>query len=95
MLSFLVWVKKDVRVPELIESRRRGARVGLTGLGGVKALRSRSWIKDRGAGFSSGVPPARPWVKGNVWGCSRLGVKAEKVMVLLSLGSSYTLRLAT
>ena len=69
--------------------------MGLTGLGGVKALRSRSWIKDRGAGFSSGVPPARPWVEGNVWGCSGLGVKAEELMVLLGLGSSSTLQLAT
>ena len=70
---------------------RRGAVVGLTGIGGVEALRAGPWIKAVGAGSSSGVPSAGLWVEGRVWGCSGLGVKAEELMVLLGWGSSSTL----
>ena len=62
---------------------QRGAGVGLTGIGGVEALRAGPWIKAGGAGSGS-----RLWVGGRVWGCARLGVEVEEMMILLCWGYS-------
>ena len=73
----------------------RGAEVGLTGLGVVRALRAGPWIKAGGAGSGSGVPSAGLWVKGRVLGCDGMRVEAEELMVLSVWVSRYTLLLVT
>ena len=67
----------------------------MTGLRGVRALRSRPWIKSGGARFSSGVISTVPWVKGRVLVCAGLGVNPEELMVLSGYGYSSTLKLST
>ena len=76
------------------DGRRRGAGVGLTGLGGVGALRAGPWIGARGA-RSRWVPSAGPEVRARGCGDARLGVGAEDFLVLSSRRSGSTLRLAT
>ena len=61
---------------------QRGDGVGMTGLGGVGALRAGPWIKAGGAGSGSEVPSAGPWVGGRGWGGAGLGVEAEELIVL-------------
>ena len=46
----------------------RGAVVGLTGIGGVRALMGGPWIKIGGSGSGSAVLLARPWAEGRVLG---------------------------
>ena len=72
----------------------RGSEVNLTGLGGVREMRSGPWIEAVGFGSGIGVPSAILWVKWKVLGCARLGVEAEEFMVLSGWGSSSTLILA-
>ena len=72
----------------------RRAGVGLTGLGGVEALRSGPPIEAGGAG-SSGVTSAGTWVGARGWGDAGLGVEAEELIVLSSWRSSSTLQLST
>ena len=55
----------------------RGAGVGLTRIEGVGTLRVGPWIEAGGSGYSSGVPSSGPWFEGKVFGCFKLGVKAE------------------
>ena len=74
---------------------QRGDGVGMTGLGGVGALRAGPWIKAGGAGSGSGVPSAGLWVKGRVLGCDGMRVEAEELMVLSVWVSRYTLLLVT
>ena len=74
--------------------QRGGAGVGLTGLGGVGALRARPWIGARGAG-SSLVTSAGLEVGARNCGDAILGVEAEEFLVLSSRRSGSTLRLAT
>ena len=69
--------------------------VGLTGIGGVRALRDKPRIEAGGDRSGSGVPSAGMWVKGRVLGCAGLGVVEEVVMVLSGWGSSSTIILAT
>ena len=73
---------------------KRGAGVGLTGLGEVGALRDGPWIRVRGAG-SSWVPSAGLEVGARGFGDARLGVEAEELLVLSSRGVGSTLQLAT
>ena len=65
-----------------------GARVGLTGLGGVKALRDGPWVEEVGAKSGSGVPSSIPWVEGRgVWVGMRLtGSLGEIVDGLVGIG---------
>ena len=76
------------------DGRRRGPGVGLTGIGGVGALRAGPWIGARGAG-SSWVTSSGPEVGAKGCGDARLVVEAEEFLVLSSRRSSSTLRLAT
>ena len=74
--------------------RRGGSRVGLTGLGGVGALRAGLWIRARGSGSSWGTSPG-PQVGEKGLGDAGLGVEVEELIALLDWGSRYTLQLAT
>ena len=60
----------------------RGARVSLTGIGGVGAARAGPWIESGGAASKIGVPLSRTWVEGRVLVCEELGFKVEELMVL-------------
>ena len=72
----------------------RGSGVGITGLGGVKALVDGPWIEVGCAISGSGVTSAGLWAKGRLLGYAGLGFKAEEFMVLLGWGSRSTLLLA-
>ena len=58
---------------------QRGPRVGMTGLGGIKALRAGQWIEAGCTESNSGVTSSGSSVRGRGWSGAELVVEAEEL----------------